>query len=308
MPLGGHGELSIRRARRAAVSVALALRLRPAALGAVGFLLPSDRLAKAWLAVVHGHAYWTGVRAAADRELWQRSRSATLILGYHALGADAERASRSVLPARRFARQLWWLKRRGYNVITLGEYANYRAEHRLPPRKTVVITIDDAYADTAAVAEPIFARLGFRATLFLASSPQTARTPRTPRLRGGPFEIGSLTRTHRRLTAIPQGEAVEEIAGSKRELERALGVPVTVFAYPYGDADASVQRLVEEAGYHAARGTQPGRNRPATPSFDLRWVEVQGTCSLPRFAARLILGPEAQPTVEVGESPEQLLP
>jgi peptidoglycan/xylan/chitin deacetylase (PgdA/CDA1 family) len=308
MPLGGGGgELSVPRARRAIESVALALRLPPASLAAAGLLLPSDRMAKAWLTVVIGHAYWRGVRTAANRDLWQRSRSTTVILGYHVFGLDGERASRSVLPARRFARQLWWLKWRGYNVITLGEYVAYRAAHRLPPRKTAVLTIDDADTDkdTAAVAGPILARSGFRATLFVVSPPEGARSPvdgtalaeRTrvgapdaADLGRGWFEIGSLTRSHPCLTAMPESEAMDEIAGSKRELERAFGVPVTVFAFRNGGADASVQRLVEEAGYQAARGITPGRNRPATPSFDLRRLEVSGTYSLPRFAARLILG------------------
>jgi peptidoglycan/xylan/chitin deacetylase (PgdA/CDA1 family) len=302
LPLGGRGELSIPRARRAVESLALALRLPRAPLGAVGILLPSDRLAKAWLAFVLSHAYWSGVRTAADRELWQRSRSATLILGYHAVDAEGGKAGRLFQPPRRFARQLWWLKQRGYNVITLGEYAAYRAQHRLPPRKTLVLTIDDHDPETAAVAGPILGRLGLRATLFLVSALQTDGAPTDdplPRghtlrdaasLLGGPFEIGSRSRTDRRLTAIPEAEATEEISGSKRELERALGVPVTAFAYPYGDADASIRRLVEEAGYQAARGIRPGRNRPATPSFDLRSLDVHGTYSLPRFAASLILG------------------
>ncbi len=297
MPLGGGGELSVPRARRAIESVALALRLPPAALGAAGLLLPSDRMIKAWLAVVVGHAYWTGVRTAANRELWQRSRSATLILGYRAIAGDRERASSSVLPARRFARQLWWLNRRGYNVVTLGEYVAYRAAYRLPPRKTAVVTIDDADSGTAVLAGPILARFGFRATLFLASSPEGALTSidgtalaDAAELDSGPFEIGSRTRIDPSVTAIPESEAIEEIAGPKLELERAFGVPVTVLAHPDGEVDPSAQRLLEEAGYQAALGIRPGRNRPATPSFDLRRLEVCGTYSLPRFAARLILG------------------
>ncbi len=305
MPLGGGGELSVPRARRAIESVALALRLPPATLGAAGLLLPSDRMIKAWLAVVLGHAYWSGVRAAASRELWERSRSATLILGYHGLAVDGKRASRLVLPARRFARQLWWLKARGYDVVSLGEYAAYRAAHRLPPRKTAVLTIDRPDADTKAVAGPILARFGFRATLFLGASPEGARPPvdgtalsgPTPLgaadgadLGGGSFEIGSRTRTDPSLPTIPETEAVEEAVRSKLELERAFGVPVTVFAHPDGEVDASAQRLLEEAGYQAALGIRPGRNRPATPSFDLRRLEVCGTYSLPRFVARLILG------------------
>ena len=109
-------------------------------------------------------------------------------------------------------------------------------------------------------------------------------------LAAGPFEIGSHTRTHRDLTGLPACEAESEIAGSKADLERELGVAVTSFAYPFGAVDPRVRALVERAGYLAARGIQPGRNRPATDSFDLRWLEICGTYTLPRFVATLLLG------------------
>ena len=243
------------------------------------------------------------MRAAADRELWRRARSATLILGYHAFGADGEKAGRFVVPARRFARQLRWLKRR-YNVITLGEYVAYRSSNRLPPPRTLVITIDDGYLDTATVAGPLLEELGLRATVFLVSDPVAETAPDAdpalddrPQIASGgarallseTFEIGSHTRTHPRLTALDPAEARSKIAGSKQQLESALGEPVTLLAYPFGDADAETRLLAEKAGYEAAEYHQ-GRNRPATPPFDLRWLEICGTYSFPRFVATLLLG------------------
>jgi peptidoglycan/xylan/chitin deacetylase (PgdA/CDA1 family)/GT2 family glycosyltransferase len=304
MPLGGHGELSRPRLRRAFENVALAFRLPPVLLGALGFALPRHGWTKAWFAFVRSHAYWSGVRTASDRELWRRARSATLILGYHAFGADGEQPSRFVVPASRFAHQLSWLERRRYNVITLGEYVSYRKNYRLPPPKTVVITIDDGYVDTATVAGPLLERHGVRATLFaVASLPSGKAVTSDPALArralldpsalpglSGTFEIGSHTETHPRLTGLPPGEAASEIISSKRALESALGKPVSLFAYPFGAANGEVRRLVEEAGYVAARGTRPGRNRPATPTFDLRWLEICGTYTLPRFVATLLLG------------------
>jgi peptidoglycan/xylan/chitin deacetylase (PgdA/CDA1 family) len=303
LPLGGAGEQARSRVRLALENTTLALRLPPAALAALGFALPKRRWVAAWNSFVTGHAYWTGVRQAADPDLWRRARSATLVLGYHAFGADGEAASRFVLPGERFRRQLRWLRTRGYNVITLGEYGAFRAEHRFPPPRTVVITIDDAYAETATLVADALDRHGFRATLFaLSDTPSSASDD--PGLVGrelldGPalaslperlFEIGSHSRRHPRLTQLDPATAKEEIEGSKRDLEQALGREVDLFAYPYGDADPQVRRLVERAGYRLARGTKPGRNRPAVPDFDLRWLEVCGTYSLLRFAATLVLG------------------
>ena len=309
MPLGGSGELATARWRQVLANALLALRVPPVLLGAIGFLLPSRGLQKPWYTLVRRHAYWSGVRAAASPELWRRARSATVILGYHAFGGSAEKPSRYVVPAARFERQLAWLKRRGFNVISLGEYVAYRASYRFPPPRTVVLTIDDGYLDTATLAGPLLERFGLPATLFVMSSPRDHDADpvlaeravmdgaRARSLLGEAFEIGSHTRTHPKLTAIPPDQAHAEIAGSKQELERDLGAPVTLFAYPFGAENSDIRTLVEEAGYLAARGIQPGRNRPATPRFQLRWLEVCGTYSLLRFAATVRLGELRRPGV-----------
>ena len=304
MPLGGGGELSRPRSRQVVERLLLALRIPPTALGRAGFLVPGA-VVRAWSSLTLRHAYWSGARAAADGELWRRLRSGTTILGYHAFAAEGERPTRYAVPERRFARQLWWLARAGYNVITFGEYLELRAAYRLPPPRTVVVTIDDGYVDTAAVAGPILRRFGLRATVFLVSSPDERRSAgvdaaladrpmlgveQAHRLPAETFEIGSHTRTHPDLTTISAIDARREICDSKAELERGLGIPVTGFAYPFGASNATVRELVEGAGYAAARGTRPGRNRPATGPFDLRWLEIRGTDSIVRFAAMLLAG------------------
>jgi glycosyltransferase involved in cell wall biosynthesis/peptidoglycan/xylan/chitin deacetylase (PgdA/CDA1 family) len=303
MPIGGSSELSVRRGRQAVANVLLAIRFPPITLGAIGLLGPLEPVRKPYYAMLMRHAYWIGVREAGGRDLWRRTRSGTLILGYHAFGAPGERASRYVLPGRRFDRQLAWLRRRGYNVITLGEYVEYRAGHRLPPPKTLVITIDDGYLDTATVARPILERHGLSATLFLTSTDADAARqdpalharsllePSAAReLLGERFEIGSHTRTHPDLTTLSEADAWREIADSKLELESALGRPVTALAYPFGAANEAVRGMAQRAGYAAARGTQPGRNRPSTPSYDLRWLEIPGNYRLPQFIVTLALG------------------
>src|SRR5439155_919974 len=48
------------------------------------------------------------------------------------------------------------------------------------------------------------------------------------------FDIGGHTRTHLDLGQVDDGAAWDEIAGGRRELEKHLGAPVDLFAYPYG--------------------------------------------------------------------------
>jgi peptidoglycan/xylan/chitin deacetylase (PgdA/CDA1 family) len=308
LPLGGASPQS--RASLACQAVALALHVPPAVLSAVGTIVPGRRASAAWFGFAATYAYWSGVRKAAGPDVWRRLRRGVLILMYHAVGGAGERPSRYVVPVKRFERQMKWLKRRRYNVISLDEYVRYRSEFRVPPGKTVVVTFDDGYVDNFALAEPILERLGLPATVFLVSSAEGRNTWSTGdglanrplialedarRALGGAFTFGAHTRTHPKLPELSAEEAEREIAGSKEELEAALGVPLTTFAYPYGRVNPAVRELVGDAGFSGACGVVGGRNRAAGDDLELRRVEVLGTRGLLRFAITVWLGDVGKP-------------
>jgi peptidoglycan/xylan/chitin deacetylase (PgdA/CDA1 family) len=169
---------------------------------------------------------------------------------YHAFSQD-ELAGRFVLPIRRFSRQMAWLKLMGYHVLGLEQLLTYRREFRLPPSQSVVITIDDGYADTHRLAWPILRRYGFAATVFLVTAAigGTNQWASSAELKGRPLlswpdikemlrdgiKFGAHTRTHPVLVASPPTRVQEEVEGSKAELERQLNTSVGVFAYPFGE-------------------------------------------------------------------------
>jgi glycosyltransferase involved in cell wall biosynthesis len=252
------------------------------------------------------YCYWRGVRrAAGDRTTWRRLTGGVVILLYHAFGDRDERASRFVLPARRFARQLRWLRLCRYSVLGLDEYVRHRLEHTLPPRRSVVLTLDDGYADNADVAQPLLRRNSAPATVFAVSRTFGDRNTwsegselqgrplmtweQAERLRQDGVEFGAHTRTHPSLPGSAPEVVADEIAGSRADLEERLG-PIRHFAYPYGRVDDAAARAVEQAGFLSACGIEAGRNSPATPSFVLRRCEIHGTDSLLRFALTLVLG------------------
>jgi peptidoglycan/xylan/chitin deacetylase (PgdA/CDA1 family) len=223
---------------------------------------------------------------------------------YHGIGASGEGPTRFVVPAARFERQMMWLKRRRYNVMSLDEYLRCRAEYRLPPPKTVVVTLDDGYLDNITIGRPILERLGVPATIFVVSgvdrntwstSEDVAGRPLmslddTQRALGGVITFGAHSRTHPKLPEVSPPEAEREVGGSKEDLEAGLGVPITTFAYPYGRVNDDVREIVVAAGFACACGVVPGRNRPAADNYLLRRMEVFGTDRLPRFALIVWLG------------------
>jgi peptidoglycan/xylan/chitin deacetylase (PgdA/CDA1 family) len=92
------------------------------------------------------------------------------------------------------------------------------------------------------------------------------------------FEIGGHTVSHPILRVLDGPEAAREIAEGRAGLERIVGRPVRLFAYPngrpgedYGDRDVE---LVKQAGFGAAVSTRRG----ACSSTSDRW-------QLPRFSS-----------------------
>lgn len=171
-----------------------------------------------------------------------------------------------------FARFLDDLAARGYRTWTLAEAMARAGEGESLPRRSVVLTFDDGCRCFAEHAFPELQRRKMTATLFAVSGElggsngwDRAAGEREERLLGAEelrrladsgIEIGSHSRTHRDLTSCPAAELAAEVAGSRQDLEAALGVPVRTFCYPYGRLDERARAAVAAAGYLAAVGIQ----------------------------------------------------
>ena len=256
---------------------------------------------------LRSYCYWRGVkRGVRTRETWKRLTGGTRILMYHAFDERGEGASRYLVSIREFRRQLTWLHRLGFEVLDLEEYLTIRRRHQLPPRRSVVITIDDGYADTAALAAPVLAARSLSATVFPVTERMGGVNDWSPgdELSGRPLmsweearalleqglSVGAHTRTHPDLTTLSPGAAWNEIRGSREDLQRGLGVPVPTFAYPYGATSPNLAAMAGKAGFLGSCGIEEGLNTVGTPVHDLRRIEVFGTDSLFRFLAKAWLG------------------
>ena len=295
---GGAGEAAVRRALHA-------LRVPPLLFAVTARILRGQKAERA-LAASERYAYWRGARRELDPETWRRLTRGTSILMYHAVGHRGEPASRFILPAKRFERQMRWLARRGLPVLALDDLIGDRREGRLPPAGAVVITFDDGYADALEVAAPILRHFGFPATAFAVSGcvGRTADWQGTGGLSGrrlldweglaalvrSGLTIGAHSRTHPRLPELEEEQASAEVAGSRADLERGLDTPVRSFAYPFGQTSPQTVAAVERAGFAGACGILRGLNDPATPRLELRRAPVDGDASMLRFALAVRFG------------------
>ncbi len=88
------------------------------------------------------------------------------------------------------------------------------------------------------------------------------------------IELGAHTVTHPSLTTISSAQQIEEIAGSKRQLENILNHTVTSFSYPHGEYSAETIDLARNAGFHSATAIHfkcvfPGEDLFQLPRFQV---------------------------------------
>jgi hypothetical protein len=71
------------------------------------------------------------------------------------------------------------------------------------------------------------------------------------------IDFGAHSVTHPSLTNVPLSRARWEIDRSKRDIEEKLGEAVDFFAYPHGNLNNEIVKIVEETGYTGAVTTCP---------------------------------------------------
>ncbi len=211
-----------------------------------------------------------------------RGRPDVPILGFHAVVDSPGRLD--VTPTQ-FVAQLDALVAAGFHSVPLSALLDHADRATPLPERPIVLTFDDGTADAIRVVLPALRARGMVATFFVVSSwigddeahrslhPAGADEsshpvltwPEVRALHAAGMEIGSHSRTHPRLPELDDKALLEELRGSRRELEAGLGAPIDLFAYPYNSVRARIEPVVIAAGYRAAVAGQDhgGRSRTA---------------------------------------------
>jgi peptidoglycan/xylan/chitin deacetylase (PgdA/CDA1 family) len=203
-------------------------------------------------------------------------------------GANAVERDLSVPPAM-FTQQLAYLRRAGFETITLLELAQHLTHGAPLPEKPVILTFDDGYADNYTYAFPLLREYGYRATFFVLTDFVDQRRPaymswtQIEEMARTGMEFGSHTRDHTDLRRRSYDYLVWQLLGSKQTLEAHLGRPMQVFCYPSGKYDAGVAEVLASAHYVVAVTVDSGSVHAGDGLLHLKRLRVRGGDSLARF-------------------------
>jgi peptidoglycan/xylan/chitin deacetylase (PgdA/CDA1 family)/GT2 family glycosyltransferase len=221
-----------------------------------------------------------------------RSGGRAVVLCYHSvsdLRGDPVLADYGV-PEAQLAGQLDTLIRSGWRFVDLDALlAALRGEGSLP-RRAILVTFDDGYADLLTAGVPVVAARRIPAIAFVVTGhvggcnewnrPDGAMSlPLLDRnglraLAEHGIEVGSHTRSHPRLVEMSGDEVCNELDSAAADLaELGLGRP-RAFAYPYGAWKREIAETVKRAGYEAAFTVDPGVVARRTDRFALPRIQV----------------------------------
>lgn len=175
---------------------------------------------------------------------------------------DTIRQSLNILPVI-FDQQVKTLQDAGYNFMTPSDLADVLDEKKDLPQKAVILTFDDGYRDFYTNVFPILKKYRVKAVAYIV--PNFLNKHNNLDLwmlkeiaQSGLVEIGAHTMDHSYLAGLSKKNVEYEIVESKRYLEKALGIEVVSFAYPYGAFDNQAIQVVKEAGFKTAVTTIEG--------------------------------------------------
>ena len=226
------------------------------------------------------------------------------VLCYHIVEAPA--APRMHITRSVFRQHLRYLEMTGYNVIPLRDLYEYVTGKRPSiPKNAVVITIDDGWRSTYTEAFPELQKRKFPFTVFIYPKiiGQTSLALTWAQVRemadaGVDIQSHSLSHpylTQRRHASLGDEGYLKwvqrELAESKRLLEKETGRKVQFLAYPYGDYDTRLTKLVAKSGYHAALTCDFGRVRKGSDPLRMKRFVIDDRMDFTEFRRYLGASP-----------------
>lgn len=189
-----------------------------------------------------------------------------LALAYHGVAevAAADDPMRLFVSPSELRKHIGLLRRWGYDLVPFTRFAEALLAGRA--ENLAALTFDDGFDDNLHELVPVLRECGVPATVFVVSGWLGRDHPDAPAARivdadelrslhAAGVEIGAHTATHPDLSTLAFERQVEELRDSRLALEELTGAPVTIAAYPYGNAGPRTPEAARAAGLRFACST-----------------------------------------------------
>ena len=197
--------------------------------------------------------------------LYLKFKNYVPILMYHRIAKIT--GDRNSLPAEKFEEQLRYLAENNFTTITPDMLYNYYVNRVPLPKKSVLLTFDDGYADNYTKALPLLLKYKMTAVVFPIGNwigkpnhwenfgKKETTTMTLAQLKAwqkSDMQIEVHTLNHPFLNNCSQSKLDDELFNSKKLFENLLAKPMNYLCYPYGCFNQKVIDTAKRAGYKMA--------------------------------------------------------
>ena len=151
-----------------------------------------------------------------------------------------------------------------YTVLSLDYIIDTIINNGELPENSIAITVDDADKSFLNVGWPKLKKLGFPVTLFVNTSTIVKNNKNylnwdeIRQLKNEGVSIGAHSHTHDHLPDLSFVEIKKEIELSNKIFLKEIGITPSLFAYPYGETNNQIIKLLKEYKFKAAFGQHSG--------------------------------------------------
>lgn len=188
--------------------------------------------------------------------------------------------------------QLSYLLTHNYHPISLDELSSALDGRDVLPVNPIVLTFDDGYQSFYDNAFPLLKKYHMKAVEFVITQVEDYPAYLTWKEiveldKSGLVEIDAHTRHHPNLPDLSHAAIIDEIKGSKKDIEQHIKHPINWFAYPYGSYSPFIIQTVKNAGFKGATSTIYGTNQSNNTIYLAPRIMVDGKFSLDNIARRI---------------------
>ncbi|MES2674049.1 MAG: polysaccharide deacetylase family protein [Pseudomonadota bacterium] len=193
---------------------------------------------------------------------------AAVVLEYHHI-SDKTPKSTSISPAK-FNAQMDYLANNHFNIVSVVALAEKLRKGETLPDKTVAISFDDSYATVYHAAYPLLKKRGWPFTFFVNTAAVSTSSlfvtwDQLREMSRNGATIANHTLYHNHLPRLKANETLSqwrnrtkaEIEQAQKNIEKEIGSAPKIFAYPFGEYDIEVQKILKELDF-VAFGQQSG--------------------------------------------------
>ncbi len=231
------------------------------------------------------------------------------ILMYHKVSED--KADGLTIPVGKLDQQLFFIREKGYTIITFEELYNTISAGTALPKKPLILTFDDAYENFNTHALPLLKKYHFKATVFIPvgymgktniwdrGEEPILRPEITKGLtKTDLVEIGLHSFLHRNYADFSIEEIKEDLANCINTLDFYKIPFVPVLAYPFGGFPKKDRALLMQMkelfrDYKLIFAVRIGNrinSLPIRDPYELKRIDIKGTDSLFTFKIKLKKG------------------